>query len=308
MGTVGRRYWCGEGVDTNIMGGDTDSLLEMFKKMGKEEKLELLYNNSLEEKEKLAILLNNEDEFFLIVIAIIIFFMQCGFAFLEAGSVRSKNTVNILIKNMLDAFIGGVSYWAIGWGLAYGAGGNLFVEDLSFSTSSFHTAFIQSGFSSLCLLPQLLQLSPALLLRGVSSSPTSPILLFLLGGCTPLCPTGPGTGRDGWHRLGITRTLLGLGWFISWVPAVLLLVAILWGLGGEDLTRGENLLTCLVTLYLWLVLEGSFLSLGSSPLMEDPRPRYPRRGMGMLWLWLLSTLFWGHQPVGWLFSLSTSFC
>ena len=39
---------------------------------------------------------------------------------------RTKNTVNILIKNMLDAFIGGVSYWMIGWGLAYGEGGNLF--------------------------------------------------------------------------------------------------------------------------------------------------------------------------------------
>jgi len=39
---------------------------------------------------------------------------------------RSKNTVNILIKNMLDVFIGGLSYWAIGWGLAYGEGGNLF--------------------------------------------------------------------------------------------------------------------------------------------------------------------------------------
>jgi len=66
------------------------------------------------------------DKFFLIVMSIVIFFMQCGFAFLEAGSVRSKNTVNILIKNMLDAFIGGVSYWAIGWGLAYGEGGNVF--------------------------------------------------------------------------------------------------------------------------------------------------------------------------------------
>merc|ERR1719266_1146281 len=52
--------------------------------------------------------------------------MQCGFAFLEAGSVRSKNTVNIFIKNMLDAFIGATSYWAIGWGLAYGPDGNYF--------------------------------------------------------------------------------------------------------------------------------------------------------------------------------------
>ena len=37
---------------------------------------------------ELADLKENQDQFFLIVIAIIIFFMQCGFAFLEAGSVR----------------------------------------------------------------------------------------------------------------------------------------------------------------------------------------------------------------------------
>lgn len=56
----------------------------------------------------------NMDNFFLIVMGCIVFLMQAGFAFLEAGAVRSKNTVNILIKNMLDALIGGVSYWAIG--------------------------------------------------------------------------------------------------------------------------------------------------------------------------------------------------
>jgi hypothetical protein len=33
-------------------------------------------------------LADNNDQFFLIIIAIVIFFMQCGFAFLEAGSVR----------------------------------------------------------------------------------------------------------------------------------------------------------------------------------------------------------------------------
>ena len=45
---------------------------------------------------------------------------------IETSTSRTKNTVNILIKNMLDAFIGAVSYWAIGWGLAYGANGNPF--------------------------------------------------------------------------------------------------------------------------------------------------------------------------------------
>jgi len=108
------------------MAEESTTMEIMFSDRDELGKLEFLYNRSMEEKESLAILMKNTDQFFLIVIAIIIFFMQCGFAFLEAGSVRSKNTVNILIKNMLDAFIGGVSYWAIGWGLAYGEGGNPF--------------------------------------------------------------------------------------------------------------------------------------------------------------------------------------
>jgi Amt family ammonium transporter len=58
--------------------------------------------------------------------------MQCGFAFLEAGSVRSKNTVNILIKNLLDCLIGGVAYWAIGWAVAYGDTGNYFIGTSNF--------------------------------------------------------------------------------------------------------------------------------------------------------------------------------
>jgi len=79
--------------------------------------------NGLTVDEKFELLRKESDQFFLIVVSLFIFFMQAGFAFLEAGSVRTKNTVNILLKNTLDAFIGGVAYWAIGWALAYGEGG-----------------------------------------------------------------------------------------------------------------------------------------------------------------------------------------
>lgn len=67
----------------------------------------------------------NNNAFFMCSMALIIFLMQCGFAFLEAGAVRSKNTTNILIKNLLDSCIAVVGYWAIGYAFAYGTSGGV---------------------------------------------------------------------------------------------------------------------------------------------------------------------------------------
>merc|ERR550537_938271 len=53
--------------------------------------------------------------------AYLVFFMQAGFALLEAGCVRAKNTKNILLKNVLDACMGAIIWWAFGWPLAYGS-------------------------------------------------------------------------------------------------------------------------------------------------------------------------------------------
>ena len=64
--------------------------------------------------------MTNVDHFFLTSLGTIVFFMQCGFGFLEAGAVRSKNTVNILIKNWLDMCFGALAYWATGFGLTWG--------------------------------------------------------------------------------------------------------------------------------------------------------------------------------------------
>lgn len=55
------------------------------------------------------------------IAAFLVFFMQAGFALVEAGFTRSKNAVNIIMKNLMDFSIGSITFWAIGFGFMFGA-------------------------------------------------------------------------------------------------------------------------------------------------------------------------------------------
>lgn len=56
----------------------------------------------------------------MLLAGVLVFFMQSGFALLESGTVRHKNYQNILLKNCMDACIGGLVWWAWGYGFALG--------------------------------------------------------------------------------------------------------------------------------------------------------------------------------------------
>lgn len=75
-------------------------------------------------EEQLASLAGALDTAWLLVTAFLVFFMQLGFAMVEAGFVRAKNVANILMKNILDCAMGGLAFFAVGWGLAYGVSGD----------------------------------------------------------------------------------------------------------------------------------------------------------------------------------------
>ncbi|MBE0653127.1 MAG: ammonium transporter, partial [Bacteroidales bacterium] len=61
---------------------------------------------------------------------------QPGFAMVEAGFTRSKNTANILMKNFADFSIGSIVFWLLGYTLMYGEdiGGFMGKIDLFFSS------------------------------------------------------------------------------------------------------------------------------------------------------------------------------
>jgi ammonium transporter, Amt family len=69
-----------------------------------------------------------------LVTAFLVFFMQAGFALVEAGFTRSKNTTNILMKNLVDFIFATIAFWAIGYAFMFGTG-TPFIGLSSFFTS-----------------------------------------------------------------------------------------------------------------------------------------------------------------------------
>jgi ammonium transporter, Amt family len=62
------------------------------------------------------------DTMWVLLTAFLVFWMQAGFAYVEGGLTRAKNTNNIMMKNLMDFCIGTVAFWAFGFGLMFGDG------------------------------------------------------------------------------------------------------------------------------------------------------------------------------------------
>ncbi len=64
---------------------------------------------------------SHADYLWTLIAAALVFFMQAGFAMVEAGFTRAKNAINIMMKNLMDFSIGTLAFWAIGFGVMFGA-------------------------------------------------------------------------------------------------------------------------------------------------------------------------------------------
>ncbi len=89
-----------------------------------------------EEADTLGVLRGETDVLWTCIAAFLVFFMQAGFCAVEAGFTRAKNVCNIIMKNLMDFSVGSLAFWAVGFGLMFGAtsgliGKSLFLFDAS---------------------------------------------------------------------------------------------------------------------------------------------------------------------------------
>jgi len=64
---------------------------------------------------------SNVDLVWVLLCSALVMLMQAGFCLLETGFSRAKNSINVAIKNLFDFCISSIAYWAVGFGLMFGA-------------------------------------------------------------------------------------------------------------------------------------------------------------------------------------------
>jgi ammonium transporter, Amt family len=72
-------------------------------------------------KEAIDLVQTHANYVWTLVAAALVFFMQAGFAMVETGLTRAKNAINILMKNLMDFSVGSIAFWAVGFGIMFGA-------------------------------------------------------------------------------------------------------------------------------------------------------------------------------------------
>ena len=87
--------------------------------------MEVATNIVLEQTELISAI----DTVWVAICAAIIFLMEGGFALLEAGFVRSKNAMSIITKVFIDIAFGGIAFYLVGFGIAYGTSNGWFAFD-----------------------------------------------------------------------------------------------------------------------------------------------------------------------------------
>ncbi|MFT6390332.1 MAG: Amt family ammonium transporter [Cellvibrionaceae bacterium] len=119
--------------------------------------------------------LNSINLVWLAVCITLVMLMQCGFLLLEGGMVRSKNAINVILKNFTDFGLGSMGFWLIGFGLMFGANSTGWI-----GTSNFAPSFTDSSSSLNLLYQMMFAVTAATIVSGAVAERFS-FLPYILG-------------------------------------------------------------------------------------------------------------------------------
>lgn len=79
---------------------------------------------------------SSADTVWIVAAGALVFLMQAGFAMLESGMSRSKNAVNVIMKNYCDTCFGAIAFWLVGYGLMFGSNASGWIGTDHFAPST----------------------------------------------------------------------------------------------------------------------------------------------------------------------------
>lgn len=207
--------------------------------------------------------------------AFLVFFMQAGFAMVEAGFTRAKNACNILMKNLMDFSIGTLAFWAVGFGIMFGVTDGYFGTSLFFFDAGNEAAaaaeFSSTGFGWAFLIFQtVFAATAATIVSGAMAERTKFVgyLAYSIGITVIVYPV---FGSWAWNGL-VSGT--GTGW--------------LWDRGFLDFAGS----TVVHSIGGWAALAGAIVLGARKGKYKDGKPQpipghnIPMAGLGVFILWL----------------------
>ncbi len=128
--------------------------------------------------------------------AALVFFMQAGFALLECGMCRTKNSLNVVMKNYMDMCIGSLVFWALGYGLMFGTNASGW-----FGTDNFMLNSAEPGDYGLLLFQMMFATTAVTIASGAMAERTR-FIAYLLGAFVVCALIYPVFGAWAWNGGG----------------------------------------------------------------------------------------------------------
>lgn len=113
------------------------------------------------------------DTIWTLLAAFLVFFMQAGFALVEAGFTRAKNAGNIIMKNLMDFASGSLVYWSVGFALMFGTGSAFIGKEGFFLLSSFENLGLEIPLSAFWIFQAVFAATAATIVSGAMAERTN---------------------------------------------------------------------------------------------------------------------------------------